>query len=125
MTFVRPVVDQALVVDLRAQAADERAGGPHLAGRVLLREHGVEMGMSQSPNLQWLFVGHDEVPDAVHAARVEGRTVEVDICEVGGAKALDKILLDAAGGGDSVGKEDGTAGLGAEAQVYVILWLVI
>ena len=147
--FVRPVVDRALVVDLLAQAADERAGRPDLARRGLLRKHGVEDGHEPVLELAVVIVGDDEVPDAVHAALAEVRAVEVEVCEVGRAEALDEVLLDAAGGGDEAGdvfvldevednlaqaggyevggvaEEDGAAGVGADARVEEFLRLVL
>ena len=105
VVLVGPVVDGALVVDLLAEAADDAGRGPDElvlgpAAGLLLLEHGVEDGHDPVLKGAVVLVGHDEVADAVEALEAEALAVGAEGGHVGVAEALDKVLLDAAGGGD-------------------------
>jgi hypothetical protein len=98
--FVCPVVYGLFVINLLAQATDERARGPHATTSRLLRKHRVQYRGQPVLEFAVVVVRHDEVADTVHAASAQVRAIKGEVGEIGFAKAFDKVLLDAAGGGD-------------------------
>jgi hypothetical protein len=98
--FVCPVVYGLFVVDLLAKATDERARRPYATTGLLLFKHRVQYRRQPVLEFAVVVVRHDEVADTIHAPSAQVRAVEGKVGEIGFAKALDKVLLDAAGGGD-------------------------
>ena len=98
--FVCPVVYGLFVVDLLAQATDERARGPYAPTGLLLCKHRVQYGCQPVLEFAVVIVRHDEVSNTVHAASAQVCAVEGEISEIGFAETFDEVLLDAAGGGD-------------------------
>ena len=97
--FVCPVVYRFFIIDFFAQPMNERARRPHLPARLLLRKHRVENRHEPVLELAVVVVRYNEVTDAVHTPFTEGSTIESKVGEVCLSKALDKVLLDTAGGG--------------------------
>ena len=127
-----PVEDGGLVGDFSAEAGDDGAGGPDEAvvwvvgaclvgfgGGFLLREHGVEDRDDPVLKGTVVAVGHDEVADAVHAFFPQVGALGAEGGKIGGGKAFDQVLFDAASrrdnGGD-VAVLDEVAEGGAEAR---------
>lgn len=70
-----------------------------LLGTLLLLDHLVKDGHDPVLKRTVVRVGNQEVADTVETLLAETGTVEVELAKNGGAKALDKVLLDTASGG--------------------------
>ena len=99
--FICPVVYRFLIIDLFAKPVDKCARGPNLTRLVLLLEHLVEDGHEPVLELAVVIVGHNQVPDAVHAAAPQVRTVHVEVSEVCLTQAFDEVFLDTPCRGDN------------------------
>lgn len=101
--FVCPVVYGLFVINLLAQAMDKRARGPYAATSRLLRKHRVQYRRQPVLEFAVVVIRHDEVTNTIHTTSAQVRAIKEEIGEIGFAKAFDKVLLDAAGGGDDAG----------------------
>ena len=98
--FVCPVVYRLFVINLLAQATDERARCPYATTGLLLRKHRVQYRHQPVLKFAVIIVRHDEVADTIHAASAQVGAIKGKVSEISFAEAFDKVFLDAAGGGD-------------------------
>ncbi len=79
---------------------DERTRRPYAASSLLLFEHRVQYWRQPVLEFAVVVVRYDEVADTIHAASAQVGSVEVEVSEICFAETFDKVLLDAASGGD-------------------------
>jgi hypothetical protein len=94
------VVHRLLVINLLPQSADERAWWPDLAACLLLRKHRIQYWGQPVFEFAVVIVWHDEATDTIHVASPQVSAVKIEVSEIHASKALDEVLLDAAGSGN-------------------------
>jgi len=71
-----------------------------LATSLLFREHRIQYWHEPVLELAVVVVRHDKISDTIHAASTQVCAIEREVGEVRLSETFDKVLLDAAGGGN-------------------------
>ena len=74
-----------------------------MATRLLFREHRIQYWREPVLELAVVVVRNDKIPDTIHATSAEVGAIEREVGEIRLPETFDKVLLDAAGGGNDAG----------------------
>ena len=81
--------------------ANKRARRPYLATSFLLREHRIQYWREPVLELAVVVIRNDKISDTIHAASTKVGAIKREVGEISLPETFDKVLLDAAGGGNN------------------------